>query len=107
MTKGLDLRTIKLLQAEGWPTVEKVEWWNAHSRRKHDLFGIFDVLAVGPRGTLAVQVTSATNVAARIRKIADSEHVGSVREAGWAIEVHGWRKNKSNRWELHRREDIS
>ena len=106
-TKGLDLRSIKLLQAEGWTTVEKVEHYNHMQRRTHDLFGIFDILAVGPQGTLAVQVTSASNTAARIRKIADSDAIGDVREAGWTVEVHGWRKNKSNRWELHRREDIS
>ena len=65
-----------------------------------------DVLAVGPRGVLAVQTTSAANVAPRIRKIADHANVAAVREAGIAIHVHGWRK-RAGRWELHRNEDVS
>lgn len=30
----------------------------------------------------------------------------AVREAGWEIRVHGWRKHKG-RWELARNEDVS
>lgn len=93
--------TVRHLRAEGWPLVEVVEHWNAFDRRRHDLFGFVDVLAVGPAGVLAVQTTSATNVASRIRKIADSPTVGAVREAGINIHVHGWRqKKKGARWEL-------
>lgn len=56
-----------------------------------DLFGFVDIIAVKPGETLAVQTTSASNVSSRVRKIADAEHLGAVREAGWRIEVHGWR----------------
>lgn len=95
-----------LRDVDGWPLVEVVERWNPHARIRQDLWGFVDVLAVGPRGVLAVQTTTAANVSERIRKIADSPNVGAVRDAGVAIHVHGWRK-RSGRWELHRNEDIS
>lgn len=72
----------------------------------HDLFGFIDVLAVKRGETLAVQTTSGANVAARVDKIADNENAPKVREAGWKIVVHGWRKNAAGRWVL-REVDLS
>ena len=95
-----------LRDVEHWPLVAVVEHWNPHARIRQDLFGFIDVLAVGPHGVLAVQTTSAANVAPRIRKIAEHPNVGHVRDAGIAIHVHGWRK-RAGRWELHRNEDVS
>jgi hypothetical protein len=91
--------SLRHLRAEGW-TAEVVERWNPHSRTRHDLFNLFDIVGVRDETTLGCQTTSSSNMAARVRKIADSEHVAAVREAGWQIVVHGWRKNKANRWEL-------
>jgi hypothetical protein len=104
--------TLRHLRAEGWPLVEVVERWNPHACIRHDLFGFVDVLAVrgpgefGPAETLAVQTTTADNVAARIRKIAEHPNVDAVREADWTIRVHGWAK-KSGRWVLARDVDLS
>lgn len=64
------------------------------------------MLALRGTETLAVQTTTAANVPARIRKIADSPLIGAVREAGWTVRVHGWAK-KSNRWVLTRDENLS
>ncbi len=97
--------TLKHLRDEGW-TAEVVEHWNPHARIRKDLMGFIDVLAVRGPETLAVQTTSAANVSSRIRKIADSPHIAAVREAGWAVHVHGWKKVKG-RWTLHRDEDVS
>lgn len=98
--------TLEHLRQQGY-TVEVVEHWNPHARRRTDLFGIVDVLALKGDETLAVQTTSATNVSSRINKIADSPNIAAIRDAGWTIRVHGWRKNKAGRWELHRDEDVS
>jgi hypothetical protein len=98
--------TLRRLRADGWPVVAVVEHWVPGANIRRDLFDLVDVLAVGPRGTLAVQTTSATNVSARIRKIADHPNTPAIREAGWMIHVHGWRK-RGGRWELHRDEDVS
>ena len=87
--------------------VQVVERWNPHARIRQDLFGFVDILALCGCETIAVQSTSWGNVPARARKIAESEHLPAVREAGWRILIHGWRKNpKSNRYEL-RVQDVS
>ena len=99
--------TMRQLRDDGWPVVEKVEHWDG--RRTHDLFGIIDVLAVGPQGTLAVQTTSRANVSARVRKIAGSPTIAAIREAGWTVLVHGWHQPKGpgTRWVLGRVVDVS
>lgn len=98
--------TLRHLRDADWPLVEVVERWNSHARIRQDLFGFVDVLAVGPQGTLAVQTTSAGNVAARLRKIEDHPSLDPIREAGWSIHVHGWAKRRG-RWVLARDIDIS
>ena len=85
-------RSLRYLRDEGWPLVEIVEHWNPHAKVRHDLFGFVDLLAVGPKGVLAVQTTTSDNVAARVRKIAEHPNIAAVREAGIAVHVHGWRR---------------
>jgi hypothetical protein len=80
--------------------VATVEYYNAYTRRKHDLFGCIDLLAIGNGETLAIQVTSKSNMSARIKKIEDSAALPEMLRSGWRILVHGWWKNKSNRYEL-------
>lgn len=55
-----------------------------------DLFGFVDALAIKRDETIALQATSASNVASRVKKITEHELVGAVREAGWRILVVGW-----------------
>jgi len=55
-----------------YPFVAVVEKWNPHARIRQDLFGIIDIVCVGPDGTVGVQSTSGSNVSARIRKMAES-----------------------------------
>lgn len=97
--------TLRHLTVEGY-TAAVVEKWNPHARIRQDLFGFIDVLAVRPGETLAVQTTTAANVASRVRKIGDHPNIAVVREAGWSIHVHGWAK-RSGRWVLHKEIDVS
>lgn len=92
-------RTLAHLRREGY-LAAVVERWNPHARIRQDLFGVIDVLAIRAGETLAVQATSGSNVSARVRKIAEAEHLGAIREAGWRFEVHGWRKAANGRWTL-------
>jgi hypothetical protein len=79
---------------------EVTEHWNQWARKRKDLFGFIDILCLGADGSIVgVQSTSASNVAARITKIAESPLVGRVRQAGIRIVVHGWRKVKG-RWQV-------
>lgn len=91
-------RTIRHLKDLGY-TVATVEHYNYFTKRRHDLFGVIDVLAIGNGETLAVQVTSKSNMSARIRKIEDNEALPEMIRSGWRVIVHGWWKNK-NRYEL-------
>ena len=97
-------RSLALLREEGY-TVAIVEKWNPHVRIRQDLFGFIDLLAIRKGETLAVQTTS-TGVSSRIKKIMESDYLPKVRDAGWRIVVHGWRKNSKGRYVL-RIEDIS
>lgn len=78
---------------------EVVERWNAFSRRRQDLWGWCDILALRRDEVLAVQTTS-TGVSSRIKKITESNTLARVREAGVRIEVHGWRKGANGHYAL-------
>lgn len=82
-------RSLAHLRAQGY-TVEITEHWNHFSRRRNDLFGFVDILALRGAETLAIQCTSISNMSARIKKIADHENTPRLRDAGWSIWVMGW-----------------
>lgn len=98
-------RSLALLRQEGYRAAV-VEKWNPHSRTRSDLFGVVDVLAIRGAETLAVQATSGSNGAARVKKIAESDALPDMRAAGWAVEVWSWRKDSKGRWQC-RRVDVS
>jgi hypothetical protein len=83
-------RSLAYLREQGYH-VEIVERWNAFTKQRKDLWGWADLLAIRRDEVLAVQVT-ASAVAARVKKIQESDTLGLVREAGIRIHVHGWRK---------------
>lgn len=103
-------RSLEDLRGRGY-VAEVVEKWIPATRRRKDLFGFGDILALRPGDierapeVVLVQTTSDHNVAARIAKIAEAEHVAAVRGAGVRILVHGWRK-VGRRWRL-REVDVS
>lgn len=92
-------RSLKHLRDAGY-TCWVVEYWNSFSRKRVDLFGLFDILAIREGETVAVQTTSGSNVSARVKKIGESEHIGAVRSAGWQVWVMGWTKGKNGRYAL-------
>jgi len=83
-------RTLKQLRSEGWQC-QVVERFCHFSKRRIDLFGCIDIVAIKPsEGTLGVQATSGANTSARVSKA--RELVRPWLEAGNAFQVHGWRK---------------
>ena len=98
-------RSLQHLRSEGY-LAAVVEKWNPYARIRQDLFGILDLVAVKDRETLGVQTTSGSNVAARIKKLEDSAALWMLRQAGWRIVCHGWRRNSKGRWVL-REVDLS
>ena len=79
--------------------IEKTERWNSFAYKHNDLFGFVDFLAVSPeQGTLALQVTTSSNRAARKKKILEhKETVEILLQAGWRIAVLSWKK-KGRSW---------
>jgi hypothetical protein len=72
---------------------------------KRDLFNCIDVLAIAPGQTLAVQVTSGDNHAARATKVRANQYLDAMLAAGWIVEVWSYRKNVHGRI-MGRRERI-
>ncbi|MCI0619140.1 hypothetical protein L0244_39730, partial [bacterium] len=63
-------RTRAYLKAKGYQSAI-TEKWNAHARKKQDLFGFIDLIYLDPEENciVAVQMTSGANHASRKRKI--------------------------------------
>ena len=104
-TKSPTQRSLEHLREQGYHP-EVVEKYNSFTKRKNDLWGFADILAIKRDEVLAVQTTSGANVASRIKKIMESDLLPKVREAGVRIIVHGWTKQANGRYAL-RVEDIS
>lgn len=85
-------RSLAKLRADGY-TCQVVEHWNPHVRRRQDLFGFADIVAIKPsvRGVLFVQTTSASG-SSRVAKLRGIAAVGIALAAGNAVVVHGWAK---------------
>ena len=95
----LSQRTTKHLREQGY-LVATVEHYNSFTRRKHDLFGCIDLLAIGNGETLAIQVTSRSNMSARIKKIQDNLALPEMLRSKWRILVYGWDKGTNGRYRL-------
>ena len=95
----LTQRTIKMMRDQGY-MVATVEYYNAFTKRKHDLFGCIDLLAIGNGETIAIQVTSKSNMSARIKKIESSDALPEMLRSKWRILVHGWWKGTNGRYQL-------
>ena len=80
--------------------------------RRHDTFGFADLIAVKPGSIVFLQVTSWSNVSARVNKIACEEHgIGQHARpmieiaknlmscCGVRIIVEGWKQHPNLRWE--------
>lgn len=92
-------RTKRALQAEGW-VGGSVELWIPGARIRRDWLGFADSLWIRFAETLAVQHTSGSNLAARLKKALENPALpaylcpGSNRR----FEVWGWRKLKGIGW---------
>lgn len=93
--------SLKRLRREGWRCAI-TENWNPAVKRRIDLYGCIDILAVRLYDTLAVQTTSASNVASRRTKILQNVHLPALLAAGWLIEIHGWSRTPAGSLALTR-----
>jgi len=91
-------RTVALLKERGH-MCDICESYNSFTRRKKDLFSIFDILAIGNGETVGVQITSKSNMSSRIKKISESEYLPEHVRSNWKILVLGWFKQPNGRWD--------
>ena len=103
-------RSLKHARDHGW-IASICERYCAYSRKRYDLFGVFDLIVVDDKwGCIGVQTTSGSNVSARVRKMQASEDCRRWLAAGLRAEVWGWRQVASykkdgsraavDRWEI-------
>lgn len=95
-------RTLALCKRKGW-IAEIVERWIPMARKRKDLFGFTDIVIVRDKKLILLQVTTGSNVHARMKKILESPLAPRVLEIpSIEIEVWGWREKKikgSSTWE--------
>ena len=91
-------RVLKALRDDGC-FAQVVERYDTFTRRRHDLFGIIDILAVGNGCTYAIQVTSRSNMSSRREKIMQAPELPAMLAAKWVVELRGYDK-PGNRWRL-------
>ncbi len=83
--------TKKECARRGW-IVSVAEHWNSFSKRRVDLFGFVDLVALTGQAIVGIQTTSRGNASSRRRKIDDLETATAWRQSGGVIEVWGWAK---------------
>jgi hypothetical protein len=90
-------RTRAVMEEMGYTTA-RVEFWNPHSKRHNDLFGLFDILAISAHQTWGVQVTSRSNASSRRKKMQASPLLAKWCQAERIAVLFLWQKKKG-RWE--------
>jgi hypothetical protein len=92
-------RSLAELRRLGY-VADVVERWIPRAKVRKDLFGIFDIVALGqdnwhhekPWVIVGIQCTSATNHAARVTKLLGSDTLDLWLKAGGRAEVWSWSK---------------
>ena len=82
-------RTLELFRDAGYQ-IEVVESFNAYTKRKKDFFGFADMIAFGEREVIAVQATSGSNHANRVKKICANPFAYAWQKSGHLITVVSW-----------------
>jgi hypothetical protein len=98
MSSTLTKRTLDSMRKSGY-TCQVVEVWNPHAGVKNDLFGFIDVLCVKENEIIGIQVTSKSNMQARVEKILKHKNFIPVKKSGIKIVLHGWFLGEK-KWEL-------
>lgn len=92
-------RSLAWLRERGYsPTV--VEHYNPYARRKFDLYGFLDIVALKPgtKGIFGVQTTTGAHLQDRVKKAQALPTYHLWIACGNYVQFHGWRKLKG-RWE--------
>lgn len=94
--------SLAVLRKQGY-FCEITEHYNFFSKRRKDLFGIIDIVALGNGETIGIQTTTVNGLSAHRKKIRESLTISPWLRAGNRFLLHGWRKKKG-RWTLREQE---
>jgi hypothetical protein len=98
MKTSLSVLSKKYLEKKGY-TVEKTEHFNFFAKKRFDLLGVGDLIALNGKENLLVQTTSRDHLSERRKKANESEKLKLWLSAGGSFILHGWDKYK-NRWRV-------
>jgi len=84
-------RSLAECRRRNW-TAQVVEHYNFYTKRKHDLFGVIDIVACTPNGILGIQATSGDNHAARVAKSLAEPRLFKWFESGGRFEIWSFAK---------------
>lgn len=84
-------RTLAECRSRNWP-VQVVERFCIYSKRRIDLFGCIDLVAITPDGILGIQACAGASHAARRTKALAEPRLRAWLEAGARFEVWSWAK---------------
>ena len=92
MSANLNTMTLNALRELGY-TAQVVERYDHYTRRRYDLFGCIDMIAIKPGVVLAVQSTG-TDFAGHMKKLTGPrrDQVKAWLETGQPFLLIGWRK---------------
>lgn len=79
------------LEGQGYK-VAKVEYYNSFVKRKFDLFGFIDFLAIRQDLILGVQATDDSHFADRMKKVKEHENLEVVLASGIQVWIMGFKK---------------
>lgn len=97
-------RSLAECKKRGWP-VQVVERYNQYARRRVDLFGVIDIVAITPEGILGIQATSGSNHSSRVNKALEEPRLHAWLKAGGRFQVWSWSK-RGRFWELRDEEAV-
>ncbi len=86
---------MQLMRDAGYLT-GATEVWCSHTRRRRDLFGFIDFVAIGKGRCVGVQCCARSGLASHRRKMTDecSDAVTEWLASGCEIELHGWDRHE-------------
>ena len=96
MAQSTNSRSMAYFTEAGY-ICKKVEIWNPYDKKRHDLFGFIDTLALGHGELLAIQACGASDYQAHRRKIIAETNALLWLIAGNSIVLQSWRKKKLKR----------
>lgn len=103
-------RTLAECRRRGWQC-QVVEKWVPQSRKRIDLFGVIDIVAITENGILGIQACAGSSHSARAAKILAEPRAHEWVKAGGKLEVWSWAKRGARgevkRWTLRAEAVIS